>query len=447
MLNRSDLHHYQEHAVEFIKEQKKCALFLDMGLGKTSATLTAIKDLLDEGKIKRALVVAPLRVANGVWEREINKWSHLKNITIAIGTGGQKYRKQAVESNAQIVVINRDVISSLVSEYFRKWPFDMIVIDESSSFKSNSTQRFKGIKKVTKLSPYIVMLTGTPSPNSLADLWSQFYLIDEGQRLGRTKGSFYDAYFTQDYMGYSYSLNPGADEKIHKKIKDVTLRMDAKDYLELPPRINLDVKIQISPAIKKMYKEFEKEFVLTISDDKQVDVINSAVLANKLLQICNGAIYHDENQYHILHDEKIDALKSILEDNPNETFLVAYNYRSDLERILKAFPEAVVMDKGGKVIEDWNNGKIRMLLAHPASAGHGLNLQDGGNNIIWFGLNWSLELYQQFNARLDRQGQTKSVIITHLITEGCMDEKVMKALDLKHNTQKALLDYLRAEMA
>lgn len=445
MLKRSDLHHYQEHGVEFIKATKKCALFLDMGLGKTTTSLTAIKDLIESQQVKRVLIIAPLRVANTVWLQESRKWEHTKDLNIAIGTGGAKQRKLAMESDSDIIVLNREVIQNLVSEYHRKWPFDMVVIDESSSFKSSKTRRFKTLKKVSPLTNYMVLLTGTPSPNSLDDLWSQFFLIDNGERLGKTHDSFLDAYFTADYMGYKYSINPGADEKIHNKIKDITLRMDASDYLELPEKIELNQTVEFPADVKKFYKDFERDFIMTLND-KVIDVINAAAVANKLLQICNGAVYQEDGSYHSLHDEKISALKEILEDNPNETFLVAYNYRSDLERLQKAFPFAKTLDEAGKELVAWNKGETRLLLAHPASAGHGLNLQEGGNNLVWFGLNWSLELYQQFNARLHRQGQTKPVIITHLIAKGGIDEKVMKALELKHNTQKALLDFLKTEL-
>jgi len=445
-MDRTNLHKYQEQAIQFIKEKRKCALFLDLGMGKTTSTLTAMSELLAEGKVKRVLVIAPLRVANSVWKQESKKWAHLDHLDIEIATGGQKPRKEAIDKNSSIVVINRDVIHSLVHEYGKKWPFDMVVIDESSSFKSSSTMRFRAIKKILKHVNYMVLLTGTPSPNGLSDLWSQFFLIDQGESLGKTKGSFYDAFFTQDYMGYSYTLNPGADTKIYERIKNRAMRMDSKDYLELPDRIDLDISVELPPAVMKQYKELEKEFVMILNDET-IDVINSAVLAGKLLQICNGAFYHGEDKgYTVIHDKKIEELKQILEDNPDDNFLVAYNFRSDLERLQKAFPEAVVLDKEGKCISEWNRGKIRLLLAHPASAGHGLNLQDGGHQIVWFGLNWSLELYQQFNGRLHRQGQGVPVVVTHLVVKKGMDEKIMKALFQKHESQKALLDYLKAEI-
>ena len=446
-MDRSNLHQYQERCISFIKDKQKCALFLDMGMGKTTSTLTSMSDLLVEGKVKRILIIAPLRVANSVWKQESRKWKHLNHLDIEIATGGQKNRKEAMDKNSAIVVINRDVIHSLVHEYGKKWPFDMIVIDESSSFKSSSTLRFRSIKKILKSVQYMGLLTGTPSPNGLGDLWSQFFLIDQGESLGRTKGSFYEAFFTQDYMGYSYTLNDGAETKIYERIKNRSMRMDSKDYLELPDRIDLDVGIELPPAVMKQYKELEKEFVMVLNTNTTIDVINSAVLAGKLLQICNGAIYHGEDSgYTILHDKKIEELKQILEDNPEDNFLVAYNFRSDLERLKKAFPEAVILDTNEKTITRWNNKEIRLLLAHPASAGHGLNLQNGGHQIVWFGLNWSLELYQQFNARLNRQGQSHPVVITHLVVKKGMDEKIMKALSEKHDTQKALLDYLKAEM-
>jgi SNF2 family DNA or RNA helicase len=318
----------------------------------------------------------------------------------------------------------------------------MVVVDESSSFKNSKSQRFKALKKMTKYMKSLVLLSGTPSPNGEMDLWSQLYLIDNGERLGRTITNFRQRFFTSDYMGYTYKIVPGASDKIKDLIKDVCVTMSADDYLDLPGEISLTEYVEMPDHVKEQYKELEKNFLLTIGDT-DIASPSASALGNKLLQMCNGAIYDGLGNTHEIHDVKIDALKEIVEENPNENFLVAYNYKSDLQRILKAFPKAVVMGEGTKEQDDWNSGKIKMLVTHPASAGHGLNLQFGGNVLVWFGLNWSLELYQQFNKRLNRQGQKNLVRIIHIVVKGGLDEKVMLALGNKAKTQQDLIDYLK----
>jgi len=442
-LTRDLLHAYQERGVQFIKDVDKCALFLDMGLGKTLTSLTAISDLSDSLEVNKTLIIAPLRVANTTWHKELESWEHTKHLTYSICTGSEKDRLQALMRDVDVYIINRDNVKWLVEYYKKKWPFDMVVIDESSSFKSATSQRWKALRKVMPYVDRLIELTGTPAPNGLMDLYAQIYLLDTGERLGRNMTAFKSRFFESDYMGYKYNLKEGADNKIYSLIDDVVMTMRAEDYLQLPDRIELVSAVQLPVKLKSQYDVLEKEFIAEI-DNTELAVFNAAALANKLLQFSNGAVYTDEHKNWVeLHNGKLDALKDIVEDNQNENILVAYNYKTDLERLQKAFPNAVVLDKAGEAVDKWNSGEIKMLLAHPASAGHGLNLQHGGSMIVWFGLNWSLELYQQFNGRLHRQGQTKPVRIIHLVAEGCIDEKVMLAIQAKAKTQDELLDYLK----
>lgn len=444
MLFREDLHAYQHRAVEFIKDTKRCGLFLEMGLGKSTTTLTAVKDLIDGFAVNKVLIVAPLRVANTVWKQEAEKWAHLKNLKIQICTGTERQRITSLQSNSEVYVINRENIPWLVDFYKNKWPFDCVVIDESSSFKNSSSQRFKSIRKVLPFTNYLVLLTGTPSPNGLLDLWAQMYMIDFGEALGRTKTSFTQRFFESDYMGYKLTPREGSDNKIHELISPYILSMQAEDYLELPDRIDLVEKVTLPPKVLEAYKQFERNLFIELADGEQIEALSAAVLANKLLQWCNGAMYTDEHHnWSEVHTVKLDALEEIIEANDNENILVAYNYKSDLERLLKRFKTARVLDKDPQTIIDWNDGRIKLLLAHPASAGHGLNIQHGGSMIVWFGLNWSLELDQQFNARLHRQGQTKPVRIIRIITEGCLDERVMNVIKSKEKTQSKLIEALK----
>lgn len=446
MLTRELLHGYQNRAVEFVKNTDKCALWLDMGLGKTLTTLTAVADLSDSFDINKTLIIAPLRVANTTWHKELKSWEHTKHLTYQICTGTPKKRIASLLQNADVYIINRENVKWLVDFYGDKWPFDMVVIDESSSFKSNKAQRFKSLRKVSKYISRMVQLTGTPSPNGLLDVWAQIALLDNGERLGKSMTAYKQRYFTSDYMGYKYTPIENAKSIIYEKLEDLVLTMKAEDYLELPDRIDTVVEVELKPAQLKLYQEFEREFVTELEGD-DVTVFNAASLANKLLQYANGAMYLDETQrYKAIHDEKLEALSGIVEDNPDENILVAYNYKFDLERLLEKFPEAVVMSKSGDEVEKWNNGEIKMLLAHPASAGHGLNLQKGGNVIVWYGLNWSLEYYQQFNGRLHRQGQERPVTVAHIVTKDTIDEKVMKAIESKAETQDELLDALKAQL-
>jgi SNF2 family DNA or RNA helicase len=443
MLNEYNLHEYQRKAITFAKNNPKCALFLDLGLGKTVTTLTAIKDLLDSFDVNKVLVISPLRVTNTVWHKEIANWSHLKDLSYVIATGTERERIAALYKTVDITLINRENVPWLVKHYGAKFPFDMVVIDESSSFKNPSSQRFKALRKVTNKITRMIQLTATPSPNGLLDIWSQISLLDDGKRLGRTMTAYKSRFFESDYMGYKFNPREGSKETIYQLIEDITMTLKADDYLDMPDRIDSIIKVQLPTSIKKQYDDLEKDFLITINDDT-ITTTSAAALANKLLQFSNGAMYIDDlKNYQVLHDLKIEALKEIVEENPNENLLIAYNYKTDLIRLQEAFPKGIVLDKKGEAVDKWNNGDIKMLLAHPMSAGHGLNLQKGGSVIIWFGLNWSLELYQQFNGRVHRQGQEKPTRIIHIVADGCIDEKVMKAIELKAETQNDLLDRLK----
>lgn len=442
MLTRSDFHKYQNSLVSFAKIVKKCALFVDMGLGKTTTTLTVILDFFDDFFIDYILVITPLRVANTVWKQEAEKWEHLQHLDIGICTGTAKERHAVIARKHRITVINKENVVWLCDNH--KWIWDMMVIDESSGFKNPKAKRFMAIRNKIKYLKSIILLTGTPTPKNLLDLWSQIFLIDRGERLGKNITSYRNRFFKQSgYKGYEYKPLPEAEDKIKSLIKDICVTMKAEDYLELPDRIDLYEYIEMPKEIKKEYDELEKEFILTINSKVDVEAPSASSLSNKLLQFCNGALYDSEGNTHEIHSLKIEALKEIVEENPGENFLIAYNYKSDLQRLKKAFPRMKVLSKSGAELTEWNKGNIHMLAAHPASAGHGLNAQKGGSIIIWFGLNWSLELYQQFNARLHRQGQTKPVRIIHIIIKGGMDENVLLALNSKAKTQDELLEYLK----
>lgn len=444
MLGRKNLHDYQNYAVSFIKERRKCLLFLDMGLGKSVITLTSISDMMDDFLIDKILILAPLRVCNTVWKQEIDSWSHL-NMKAVICTGSAKERTDALNSQADIYIINFENVAWMVDNF--PWTYDALVIDESSAFRSHRSKRFKKIKKNMHKTKVSIMLTGTPTPSGYINLWAQVYLVDFGKRLGKTITNFRNRFFkSAGYMGYSYELTEGSQEKIENAISDISISMSAEDHLDLPDVIYINEYVNFDAKTKSIYRELQDEFIVSLAGT-DIECPSPGVLSNKLLQICNGAVYDEEKNYHVLHDEKIKYMKEIIEDNPSENFLVAYNFKSDLERLKKAFPEGVVLDSSNATVEKWNSGKIKILFAHPASAGHGLNLQKGGSVIIWFGLNWSLELYQQFNARLNRQGQTKKVRVIHIVAKGSLDELVMLALSQKAKTQQQLLDYLKANIS
>lgn len=454
-MNESNLHNYQLGAIEHIMNHSHCGLFLDMGLGKTVSTLTAAKKLIyEELDISNVLVVAPKRVAENVWSTEIEKWEHLKDLKISKIIGNEKQRKLALSQKADIYIISRDNLAWLIGLYGgSKAPMDALIIDESSSFKNPRSIRFKALKKVQAGFKRVIILTGTPAPNGLIDLWSQVYLLDRGERLGKTISAYRDTYFrpgkTNGAIVYSYNLQIGGEERIHERISDICMSMKASDYLDLPKRIDNYIEIELPQTIKKQYLDFEKHQVLELlSHGEEISAVNAAALSNKLLQFANGAVYDSEKNYHVVHDLKIDALEEILENANGKPVLVAWTYRSDMERImekLKAYNP--VQLKTEQHIKDWNAGKIQLMLMHPASGGHGLNLQAGGNIIVWFGQTWSLELYQQFNARLDRQGQTESVIVNHLICKSTIDKDVIKSLAAKDSKQEGLMQAIKAKIA
>lgn len=443
MLSRDNLHPYQNKAVDFILSERRCMLALEMGLGKSVSTLTAISDMLDGFTANKVLVVAPLRVANSVWAQETRLWAHLNHLRVSVCTGPEKARRTALSVDADVYVINRENVPWLVQNYGAMWAFDTVIVDESSSFKNASAKRFKALRKMLPNIESIVLLTGTPSPNGLLDLWAQMYLIDYGERLGRTLTGYKHRFFEADYWGRKFEPRAGADQKIHGLLADKVIHMSAEDYLDMPDRIDLVETVSLGKA-EAGYKDFERTMLAELDDGKEVEASTAAVLANKLMQYANGAIYTDAHKnWSETHTAKLDALAEIVEDNPSETMLVAYNYASDLERLRKRFPDARVLDKKQETIDAWNRGEIGMLLAHPASAGHGLNLQKGGALCVWFGLNWSLELYQQFNARLHRQGQDRPVRVVHIVGEDTIDQRVIGVLRDKDATQKNLLNALK----
>lgn len=440
-------HNYQQFATDFILNQSICCLMLDMGLGKTVITLTALWQLtLDSFDVSRVLVIAPKRVAEDTWPKELAKWEHLTGLTSSLVLGSAAERKAALQKKAFLYIINRENVTWLVKNHY--WDFDMVVIDELSSFKSNKAERFKAMKKVRPMVTRIVGLTGTPAPNTLLDLWPQMYLMDMGQRLGRFVGGFRDRFFLPDKRNreiiYSYKTREGAEDAIYALISDICISMKAADYLDMPERIDNRIEVSMSPKERKLYDDFQKDMVLSIGDE-ELDATNAAALSNKLLQMANGAVYGEDKKVISIHDRKLDALEDLVEGANGKPLLVAYWYKHDLQRIKARFKNARCIDTA-KDIDDWNAGKIPLALIHPASAGHGLNLQDGGCTIVWFGLTWSLELYQQLNARLWRQGQKHTVVIHHIVTKGTHDEDVMRALENKDTRQSALIEAVRARI-
>lgn len=439
---------YQTFAIRRILKKPALALFLDMGMGKTAITLTAIDELVNEEfAVSRVLVIAPKRVAESTWTDEAGKWEHLQDLRVVSLLGSVNEREVALKERADIYVINRENIVWLVNRFGVRWPFDMVVIDESSSFKNHQSKRFKALRSVRPLVRRLVELTGTPSPNGLMDLWSQLYLLDRGERLGKTIGEYRRNYFTPGYgsgfVTYVWNPLPNAQKDIEEKISDICVSMKSADYLELPPLIYNTVKVKLGDAMET-YKRLEKDFILQIGE---ADIVASsaAALSGKLLQLANGACYNEDGTVTEVHDAKLEALKEVSALNEHKPLLVFYWFKHDLERLRKAFPKARTLDNK-KSIEQWNAGKIPMLLVHPASAGHGLNLQYGGNIVVWFGLSWSLELYQQANKRLHRNGQKHTVVIHHLVAEGTIDEQVMEALSKKKVTQDDILEAVKAKI-
>lgn len=443
MLTKKQLHNYQHRAVGHIIDVPKCALFLDMGLGKTISTLTAIEDLMyDSFSTSKVLIIAPLRVCNTVWIPESKKWEHTKDLTFSNLAGGKQNMLVGLQRRADIYIINRENVKALVLHLGKKWDFDMVVVDESSSFKSAASQRFKALKKVLPMIDRMVLLTGTPASNGYVDLYSQFYLLDGGFRLGRTQTMFRTRYFDKDYMGWTYALRDGAVKMIQDQIQDLVLSMSSEDYLELPDFVPTVLDNKLEGELLKKYNKLKNDMILAINSEDKITALSAATLSNKLLQFCSGNMYDENKTVHHFHDLKIDTLKEIIDENPNDNILVAYNYKHELEALQQAFPEAILLSKSGKEVAEWNAGQIKILLAHPASAGHGLNLQDGGALVVWYGFTWSLELYQQFNKRLHRQGQTKKVRAMH-IAVGEIEHDLMVALAKKDVVQSELLEVLK----
>lgn len=446
-------HPYQKYCIDRVISDNELGLFLDMGLGKTVITLTAVNELkYNRFAVKKILIIAPKKVAEATWSKEASKWDHLRHLRFSLVLGNLTKRIRALNMPADIYIINRENIPWLVDYYRNAWPFDMVVIDESSSFKNHRAKRFKALKMVRGHIRRIVELTGTPAPNGLIDLWAQIYLLDGGKRLGGSISGFRERYFNPDQRNaqqiFTYKPKDGAGAAIESLIGDICISMKAEDYLQLPDIVYDDIPVVLDPAAKRQYQKLETEMLITV-DENTIDAGSAAVLSNKLMQLCNGAVYDDNGKTVEIHGCKLDAFDELIEGLNGQPALVFYNFQHDKDRIMKR-----LAGSGLKVRElrspkdetDWNSGKINVLLAHPASAAYGLNLQDGGNHVVWFGLNWSLELYQQANKRLHRQGQKQKVIIHRLSVVGGRDEDVIKALDDKESVQDRLIDSLKAKI-
>ena len=445
----SDLHYYQQYCVSYIETHKTAAIFLDCGLGKTIITLTAAVDLLfDSFEVHRILVVAPLRVARDTWPAEIRKWEHLSGLTYAVAVGNARERKAALMQGADVTIINRENLGWLIDDSGIPFAYDMVVLDELSSFKNHKSKRFRALMKVRPKVKRIIGLTGTPSSNGLMDLWAEFKVLDQGQRLGRFITQYRTAYFMPDKRNgeiiYSYKPLPYAEDAIYRKISDITISMKSTDHLKMPELVTSQYEVQLSEAERDRYEDLKQELILQLPGG-EITAANAASLTGKLSQLANGAIYSDTGEVIEFHDRKLDALEDIIEAANEKPLLVAYWFRHELTRIKNRFSVREI--KTSRDIADWNAGKIPVAVIHPASAGHGLNLQAGGSTLVWFGLTWSLELYQQTNARLWRQGQTSgTVVIQHIITKGTIDERILKALSKKEMTQAALIDAVKAEV-
>ena len=439
---------YQTYATNFILKNPTAAILLDMGLGKSVITLTAIEQLIyDSFDVHRVLVIAPLRVARDTWPAEIQKWDHLHDVTYAVAIGTATERKATLLQQVNIHIINRENVPWLIEDSGIPFHYDMLIIDELSSFKSYQAKRFRSLLKVRPKVKRIVGLTGTPSSNGLMDLWAAFRLLDMGQRLGRFITHYRSEFFQPDkrnqQMIFSYKPKPGAEEEIYRRIADITISMKSKEYLTMPALVRNEIHVQLSKRERNMYDTLCSQLVLSL-DGKEIDAVNAAALSNKLCQMANGAVYDEEKRIIPIHDRKLDALEDILEGANGKPVLIAYWFKHDLVRIQQRFTVREI--KTSQDITDWNAGVIPVAILHPASAGHGLNLQQGGSTLVWFGLTWSLELYQQTNARLWRQRQTDTVIIHHILTAGTIDETIMKSLKEKNKTQAALIEAVRANL-
>lgn len=441
-------HTYQSRAIEHIIGHRYCCLFLDMGLGKTVCTLTAIDRLLSDIDITRVLVIAPKRVAESVWATEAEKWDHTRYMAVSVVTGSKAQRIAALEAQAHVYVISRDNVQWLVEYQQSKkaWPFDMVVLDELSSFKNPSAQRFKALRRVRPYIRRVVGLTGTPSPNGLIDLWAQLYLVDMGQRLGQYVTKFRERFFKPQggsgHIVYKWAMkNERSADEIAEAIADICLSMKAEEYLDMPERIDIDLPVVLNGGLMKQYKRFERDLVLSLTDET-ITAQSAVTLSGKLMQYASGAIYDEDHNTHYLHDAKIEALAELMEQT-NENVLLFYNYQHEARRIMSELAMYSPQMFDSTSVVRWNKGEIRLLLAHPASTAFGLNLQQGGRTVVWYGPQWNLELYQQANARLCRQGQTKAVKIYRIIAKGTIDERVVRAVDNKATSQDALLEAVK----
>lgn len=442
-------HTYQTRLKDFIIENRYAFLTVDMGLGKTVTTLTAIQELLEDYvEISRVLVIAPKSVAENTWTSECAKWDHLAHLRVSVVMGDERRRIKALEAPADIYVINRDNVVWLTRHLGKRWTFDTVIIDESSSFKNPASHRFKALRKVRPQIRRLILLTGTPSPNGHMDLWSQMWLIDMGQRLGRTLGAYRTRYFrpgrSNGHVVYDWHLRPGAHEEISALMSDVTVSLKAEDWLEVPDLIESDIRIALSEKESKAYREFERDQIMSL-DGKDIEAVTAAALANKLLQFTGGAMYDTEHGWHVMSDAKLRALEDIIETAGEEPVLVFYQFRHELSRLLERFKPLHPVTFSGEpdILRDWNTGRIRLMLCQPASVQYGLNMQAGGHIIVWYAPTWNLEQYQQANARLHRQGQERPVLCYRLICEGTIDERVISAVNGKHSAQESLLAMIR----
>ncbi len=442
-------HDYQSFCIDYLLSHPAAGLFLKPGMGKTSTSLTAAERLMyDRFEVSKVLVIAPLRVAEDTWSRESEKWDHLRHLRISKVLGSEKERLAALSVKADVYCINRENVPWLVKHYGLNWPFEAVIVDESSSFRNPSAQRFKALRKVRPLIRYIWELTGTPRPRSLLDLWAQIYLLDRGERLGKTMTEYKNRYFTpgrrNGYVVYEWIPRPGAESEIYAKISDICVSMEAKDYLALPELVTTPRVVPLSPEVRELYEQMEREAVLELPEDV-IDAGSAAAVNGKLLQIAGGAVYDEDHNVHELHAAKLDVLEDIMEEANGEPVLVAYWYKHERDRIMARFPQAVQL-KDSETIAAWNRGEIPMLLVHPAGAGHGLNLQDGGHIVVWFGPTYDGELNEQLIDRLYRQGQKETTSVIYLVAEGTVDLDAMASLEAKANGQDAMMKAIKARL-
>lgn len=443
---RSLLRRFQTAAGDFIREVKRCALWVDMGLGKTVSVLTVLHDLADDYDIGRILIVGPPRVVKSTWPDEIKLWAHTCDFTFTNIDGSPKRRLKKLTEASQIHFISQDLLPWMDSLIGDAHDYDVIIIDEASGYKNRDTARWKAMNRMVNRARYVVQLTGTPAANGLIDLWAQMYLLDRGKRLGLTISAFRERWFEKNWGQQAYRPLEFADTKIRDRIADICFTLRDADYSDIPPRLDNFINIELDPEMMAAYKKFERTYILEIEEGENIKAVSAAALTTKLLQMANGVVYDKDRNEKFFHSLKVDALRSVVEEAAGHPVFVAYQFKTDVKAIKAAFPHAVVLDNNPQTIKDWNAGLIQMLIAHPRSAGHGLNLQDGGSIAVWYGLTYSLELYQQFNKRLHRKGQTRTTVIHHLICKGTIDEDVLAALQGKDEVQATLLDSLRRKI-